>query len=224
MYRSVAPYLQQAAIDDLVVCYQGAAVVDPRDGTFLLHETIPLAIARDAVAALEELGYPPNVYVGDELFVARHTEYSRAYAEFQHLPVTEVGDVLGWLAAAPTKLVAVGAPDALPAVRVALQERLGDSVYLTTSLPYLLEIGNPHVSKGSGLAFVAQRLGLDRRRIVAFGDGENDVELLEAAGYGIAVGDAHPRLRAVARWSCAGPADEGVADVIEAVLGIDSAP
>lgn len=224
MFRSVLPYLRQAGIDDLVVCYQGAAVVDPRDGTFLFHEPLPLEIARIAIAVLDELGFSPNVYVDDELFVAEQTEYSRAYSDFQHLPVTEVGNVLAWIQAAPTKLVAVGAPEDLPAVRVALRDRLGDSVYLTTSLPYLLEVGSPLVSKGSGLVFVAERLGLDRAGVVGFGDGENDVELLEAAGYGVAVGDAHPRVRAVAGWSCPGPEEEGVASVIEAVLAVDSSP
>ncbi len=222
MYRSVKPYLAQAGIDDPVVCYQGAAVVDPLDDVFLLHRPLPLPVARDAVAVLEELGYPPNVYVDDELYVAEHTPYSQAYAEFQHLPVTEVGDLLGWLDAPPTKLVAVGEPDALPAVREALRERLGDRAFLTTSLPYLLEIGSPDVSKGSGLAFVVERLGIDEAGIVAFGDGENDVELLQAAAFGIAVGDAHPRLREAADWECAGPDEEGVASVIEAYLDVDS--
>ena len=68
------------------------------------------------------------------------------------------------------------------------------------------------------MAFVAAELGLDLERVVAFGDGENDVELLDVAGFGVAVEGAHPRLAAVADWSCPGPADEGVAGVIEAFL------
>jgi hydroxymethylpyrimidine pyrophosphatase-like HAD family hydrolase len=198
MFRSVAPYLERAAIDDPVVCYQGAAVVDPRDGTFLLHETLPLDVAREAIGALEERGYPPNVYVDDGLYVAEHTA--------------------AWLTAPPTKLVAVGEPDALPALRLELHELLADRVFLTTSLPFLLEVGSPTVSKGSGLAFVTERLGLAPEGIVAFGDGENDVELLEAAAFGFAVGEAHARLRAVADAACPGPEDEGVATVIEAYL------
>ncbi len=181
-------------------------------------------MAREAIAALEELGHPPNVYVHDELFVAEHTSYSKAYASFQHLPVTEVGDLLAWLDAPPTKLVAVGEPDALPALRLELHERLGDRAFLTTSLPYLLEVGNPAVSKGTGLAFVANWLGVPREGIVAFGDGENDVELLEAAAFGYAVGEAHPRLRAVADAECPGPEEDGVAAVIEAYLDVHSAP
>jgi hydroxymethylpyrimidine pyrophosphatase-like HAD family hydrolase len=74
------------------------------------------------------------------------------------------------------------------------------------------------VTKGSGLTFVAAQLGLDLKRVVAFGDGENDVELLDVAGFGVAVEDAHPRLRAIADWTCGGPEDEGVASVIDAAL------
>ncbi len=218
MYRSVRRYALDAGIDDPVICYQGAAVVDPLDGTFLLHRPIELDVAREAVAALEQAGYPPNVYVDDELVVAQHTTYSRAYADFQHLPVREVGPLLDWLDQAPTKLVAVGDPDALPVLRTSLEESFGERLFLTRSLPHLLELGHPAVSKGSGLRFVADRLGLDVQRIVAFGDGENDRELLETAGYGIAVEGADASLLPHAEATCPGPQDEGVAAVIEAAL------
>lgn len=218
MFRSVRPYLEQAGIDDPVVCYQGAAVVDPVDGTFLLHRTIELDLARDAIAALVEAGHPPNCYVDDQLYVARHTEYSRMYAEFQKLPVTEVGDLVAWLDRPPTKLVAVADPEAVPALRAGLVERFAESLFLTTSLPYLLELGNPSASKGTGLAFVADRLGLEASSVVSFGDGENDVELIEWAGFGIAVEGGHPRLLAEADWVCPGAGEEGVATVIDAYL------
>jgi len=222
MFRSVRPYLEEAGITDLVVCYQGAAVIDPVTGTFVLHEPIPLETAREAIARLVEFGHSPNCYVDDRLYVDRHTEYSRMYADFQHLPVEEVGDLTVWLERPPTKLVAVAEPAVLAEIRPQLERRLGARAFLTTSLPYMLEIGNPEVTKGSGLSFVTERLGVALDRVVAFGDGENDVELLEAAGFGVAVEGGHPRLRAIADTTCSGPADEGVASVIEAVL--DSKP
>ena len=159
MFRSVRPYLEEAGITEPVVCYQGAAVVDPVSGTFLLHEPIPLEIAREAIELLTALGHSPNCYVDDRLYVAEPTEYSRMYAEFQHLPVEEVGDLSAWLERPPTKLVAVADPADVPALRAALLAAFGDRLFLTTSLPYLLELGNPAVSKGTGIAFVAERLG-----------------------------------------------------------------
>jgi Cof subfamily protein (haloacid dehalogenase superfamily) len=222
MFRSVRPYLEQAGLRDPVVCYQGAAVVDPASGTFLLHEPLDLELARQAIALLEQAGHPPNCYVDDELFVAQPTPYSRAYADFQHISVTEVGDLLAWLNRPPTKLVAVGEPDELAVLRVKLADRLGPGAFVTTSLPFLLEVGNATVSKGTGAAWVADRLGFAARRSVAFGDGENDLELLEWSGYGIAVENAHSLLRERADWVCPGPDDEGVATVIQAF--VDSQP
>ena len=98
MFQRRAPYLEQAGLDDPVVCYQGAAVVDPRDrGVPAARAARARPRARGDRISLDEAGHPPNCYVGDELFVAEQTAYSRAYAEFQHIPVTEVGDLLGWL-------------------------------------------------------------------------------------------------------------------------------
>ena len=220
MFRSVRPYLEEAAIEEPVVCYQGAAVVRPRTAEWLFHAPLELELAREAIAALELAGYFPNVYVGDELYVARHTAYSRAYADFQHLPVTEVGDLLEWLSQAPTKLVTVGDPDALPPLRDALRAQFADRLFVTTSLPTLLELGDRDVSKGTGLRLVANNLGLELSRIVAFGDGENDLELLDVAGFGVAIEGGHPLLLEQADTTCPGPADDGVAAMIEATLDL----
>ena len=74
------------------------------------------------------------------------------------------------------------------------------------------------MTKGSGLDFLAARMGFTKEQTIAFGDGENDVELLEWAGYGIAVENAHDRVKAVADWVCPSAAEEGVAQVLEALL------
>jgi Cof subfamily protein (haloacid dehalogenase superfamily) len=218
MFRSVRPYLADAKIHEPVICYQGAAVIEPESGVYLVHETVDVRLAREVIDALAEVGHSPNVYVGDELYVAKHTEYSRAYAEFQHLDVAEVGDLGAWLETPPTKIVTVAKPEEIPAIRAHLGDRFGQRLFLTRSLPFLLEISHPDASKGTGLSFVADRLGLDVERIVAFGDGENDLELLETAGFGIAVGDADPVLLAIADGTCEGPMHEGVATVIDAAL------
>ena len=74
------------------------------------------------------------------------------------------------------------------------------------------------MTKGAGLQFLAEQLGFTRDGRVAFGDGENDVELLEWAGYGVAVANAHRRVLDVADLVCPPVDEEGVAQVIEAFL------
>jgi hypothetical protein len=218
MFRSVRPYLEEAGIAEPVVCYQGAVVAEPESGRFLRHEPIPLGLAREVIAAVQEEGVHLNCYVDDQLYVARLTPEASAYASFQHLHVHEVGDLLEWLEEPPTKLVAVGEPRRLDGLEEAMKARFDTRAYISKSLPFFLEFASPEVTKASGLTFVAEHLGLSRERTVAFGDGENDVELLQWAGYGVAVANAHQRALAVADYVCPPVDEEGVAATLEAFL------
>jgi len=218
MFRSALPYAEAAGIEEPLVCYQGAAVVDPVTREWLLHEPIPLELAREAIAAVQVVGFALNCYVDDELYVAEMTPHARRYADFQHIPVTEVGDLLAWLERPPTKLVVVDAPDALDAFRPSLVEQFGERLFIAKSLPYFLELASPRISKGSGLGFVAEHLGFPAAKTVAFGDGENDLELLDWAGYGVCVENGHELLKERADWICPTNEEEAVAQTIEAYL------
>ena len=153
MLRSVRPYLEEAGITDPVVCYQGAAVIDPTSGsscsTSRSRSRPP--VRRSPCSA--GLGYPPNCYVDDRLYVDRQTEYSRMYAGFQHIPVEEVGDLTAWLERPPTKLVAVAEPAEIPALREAMVEAFGDRLFLDDLAPL-----SPRARESRGLERDRHRL------------------------------------------------------------------
>jgi Cof subfamily protein (haloacid dehalogenase superfamily) len=218
MFQSARRYVAEAGLGGLVVCYQGAVVADADTGEFLRHVPIELGLAREAIAAIEDEGFPLNCYVDDELYVAERTPESEAYAGFQYLTIHEVGNLLDWLDKPPTKLVVVSNPELLDGLGDRLRARFGERLFIAKSLPQFLELADPAVSKGSGLAFVAKRLGFGAAETIGFGDGENDLELLEWAGYGVAVANADPRLRALADYVCPSVEEEGVAQVIETLL------
>ena len=224
MFRSVRPYVAEAELDDPVVCYQGAVVADPATGEFLRHEPIPLELAREAIESVVAAGYHLNCYVDDELYVAEVTPEARAYADFQSIPIHPVGDLVTWLSYPATKLVSVDDPVALDPLEVRLKERFDGRLYVSKSLPHLLEIASPAVTKATGLKFLAAPVCFSTQGTVAFGDGANDVELLELAGYGVAVANAHQRVLDVADVLCPSADEEGVAQVIEAYLALHSAP
>ena len=96
--------------------------------------------------------------------------------------------------------------------------RFHGRLFIAKSLPFFLEFAHPNVSKGSGLQFVADRLGFTAEQTVAFGDGENDLELVDWAGYAVAVENAHAVVKARADFVCPSADEEGVAQVIEAFL------
>jgi Cof subfamily protein (haloacid dehalogenase superfamily) len=218
MFRATRPYLEEAGLDDPVICYQGALVADPVSGEFLRHVPIPRESALEAIDAVVSAGFHVNCYVDDLLYVAEVTPEARAYADFQHLEIHAVGPLRDWLHDDPTKLVAVGDPAALDELEAELKPRFRGRLFVSKSLPYFLEFAHPDVSKGAGLQFVADRLGFTAVETVACGDGENDRELLDWAGFGVAVANAHPEILARADLVVPDVEHEGVAALFEAYL------
>ena len=125
-----------------------------------------------------------------------------SYAEHQHVPIDTVGALREWLSSPPTKLVAICEPKALDGLAERLRKQFAGRLYISKSLPFFLELASPEVSKGSVLGFVAERLGFTAAETVAFGDGENDIELLDWAGYAVAVANAQAEVLARADFVC----------------------
>ena len=218
MFQSVRRYLEAAALDDPVVCYQGALVADPVTGAWLRHIPIPLPAAHEALDAVIEAGFHINAYVDDELYVAAPTPEAHAYADLNQVRMHVVGDLREWLHEPPTKLVAVGDPDALDELETVLKPRFAGTLFVSKSLPHFLEFAHPDVNKGAGLTFIAERLGFTGSETVACGDGENDRELLDWADFGVAVANAHRDILARADLVVPDVDDEGVAQLLESYL------
>jgi Cof subfamily protein (haloacid dehalogenase superfamily) len=218
MFVSARPFALEAGLDDPLVCYQGAVVANPATGEWLRHVPMPREAALEAIDAVTRAGFHINCYVDDKLYVAFETPEARAYADFNHIPIHEVGELRAWLHDDPTKLVAVGVPEELDALEDVLKPRFRGKLFVSKSLPHFLEFAHPDVSKGAGLEFVAERLGFTAAETVAGGDGENDRELLDWAGFGVAVANAHEEILARADLVVPDVEHEGIAVLMETYL------
>ena len=89
-----------------------------------------------------------------------------------------------------------------------------ESVTYVTSQPIFLELFNREVSKGVALDFIAKMYGILQEEVVAFGDGLNDYEMIEYAGMGVAMGNAHPKIKEIANHITATNDEDGIADAI----------
>lgn len=150
--------------------------------------------------------------------MAEVTEAAKRYADFQHIELHPVGDLLDWLDRPPTKLVVIDDPKVLDDLKQGMLDRFAGRLYISKSLPYFLEFASPDVTKAAGLECLAEHLGFTRERTVAFGDGENDIELVDWASYGVAVANADDRVKEIADFVCPSVDEEGVAQVLEAYL------
>ena len=74
------------------------------------------------------------------------------------------------------------------------------------------------VNKASGFKAVLQELQIPAEQAVAVGDAENDIAFLQAAGFPVAVANALPSVKAVARWVTPSPAGEGIVELIDKLL------
>ncbi|GAA5171220.1 HAD family hydrolase [Amycolatopsis dongchuanensis] len=93
---------------------------------------------------------------------------------------------------------------------------LDDNVDITFSAGSgLIEIAAHGITKATGLAAVAERFGVPAERVIAFGDMPNDVAMLEWAGHGVAMANAHPAAKAAADEITGPNTEDGVAQVLE---------
>jgi Cof subfamily protein (haloacid dehalogenase superfamily) len=219
MFRSARPYALELGVEAPLICYQGALVADPVTGEWLLHKPMQVPLAREVIAAVQRERFHVNVYVDDELYVAELNAEAKEYARHARLEAHVVGDLYRWLAQPTTKVVIVGEPQRLDGLELRLRGQFDGRLFIAKSLPQFLEVAQPGVSKGSGLRFVCGRLDIDPARVVAFGDGPNDIELLDEAGLAVAVADADPSLLEHAGWTVPSVEEDGVAVFLQALVG-----
>ena len=81
-----------------------------------------------------------------------------------------------------------------------------------------LEITESTINKGISLVNFGKRLGIDRSQIMAFGDSGNDLEMLKAAGFGVAMGNSEKAVLDIADYVTLSNNDNGIGDAIENLI------
>ena len=103
-----------------------------------------------------------------------------------------------------------------------MQARFKEELYVTLSKAEYLEFLPPTADKGKALALVAQRYGIGQAQTVAFGDGWNDVPMLQWAGLGLAVANAVDPAKAAADRVIGSNDEDGVALALADIFGFEA--
>jgi Cof subfamily protein (haloacid dehalogenase superfamily) len=216
MYRSALPFARELKFTAPIVCYQGAAVIDPQTDEVLHDVPLPNGEALLVEEYARSHGLHVQLYANDRYYCEQLNRYVELYAKISGVEPVVVSSLKRqfeeWGA---TKACIIAEPDVVLEHLPRVQALLGDRAYVTRSIAYFLEIMNANVNKGESLRIVAQRLGIGMPDVMAIGDSWNDAPLLEAAGFGVAMGSAPAELRSVADAVVADVANDGVAEALE---------
>jgi Cof subfamily protein (haloacid dehalogenase superfamily) len=231
MYRSALRFHRAIGADLPILAYQGAWIQDPATQQIHRHLPVPNSIARQLLDYFEQPELLPLItvhfYLDDRLYVRQLTSETQYYAERSGVEPTPVGDLRQLLVVDGerephlTKVLAMSDdPTLIGKLLADLRSRYsGSELYLTTSVPTFLEATNPLVNKGTAVRYLAEEvLGLQAANVMAVGDNFNDLEMLEYAGVGVAMGDAPADVKAIAQWSAPSVEEDGAAKAIETLL------
>jgi hypothetical protein len=200
MFRSARPMARRLGVDDgPVVCYQGAMVADLAGGQPLLHRPIGGELAAEVVLHLRALGRHLNAFIDDDLYVEDLDEWARRYAKHSGVEIIATADLAAEVTLrSPTKFVVQSDAADVPLLVRELRGVWRGRLNVTQSQAEYIELVDAAVTKSAALRWLCRRLGLRRERVLACGDGMNDVDMLRWAGLGVAVAEAAPEVRAAA--------------------------
>ncbi|MFB7593153.1 HAD family hydrolase [Streptomyces sp. NPDC056160] len=213
----------QHILDDLgyrglAVCGQGAQVYDAGERRLLTSVTLDRQLAGVALAKIEaEVG--PLYLAASRDGLDGEVLVGPGYALTGSLPATPLTDASD-LWSAPLNKIYVQHPTLSDdELAEAAQRTAGGFVTVTMAGEGIVELLPLGLSKATGLSLAARRLGLKAADTLAFGDMPNDIPMFAWSAHGVAMANAHDDLKAVADEVTASHEEDGIAVVLERLLG-----
>jgi len=210
--------LDDLGYEGLAVCGQGAQVYDAGAHRLLTSVTLDRQLAGVALAKIEaEVG--PLHLAASRDGLEGEVLVGQGYALTGDLPVTPLTDVAD-LWSAPLNKIYIQHPELTDdELAEAARAAAGGFVSVAMAGAGIVELLPLGLSKATGLSLAARRLGLKAADTIAFGDMPNDIPMFGWASYGVAMADAHEELKAVADEVTASNDEDGIAVVLERLLG-----
>ncbi len=186
------------------------------DGTVLRETRLDYDLVNRVLAYLEEKSLPYIAQNRSGLLVTEANGYNRAICGKYGEPQPRIiGAMAGRAKDLKINKLLISDRDDLQARRDDLQRRFSQESKILQAVPEFVEILPLGTSKGAGVRWMLQQLQIAPQTMLAVGDGENDLELLEMAGMAVAVGNARPELKAVADAVVSMNDDAGVAQALK---------
>lgn len=215
--NSTMRYIEQLALDAPGIYLQGLAVYES-DGKIRWQKTLDPNTVRQVITFAEDRGFTVIAYSGMRIMVRAMNQLVEDALIRYHEPAP---DVVGPLQNVATdmpihKLMVVGEPKGITALRWQLNLQLGGAARVVQAgLANMVEILPSNCSKGAALKMLLKEMNIPAENVLAIGDAENDIEMLQLAGVGVAMGHAAQNVKDVANYVVGTNEQDGAAEAIE---------
>ena len=213
-----AEFARQITCDDLMVTAGGAAIATASDEHILESWAMPCEIGAQAVAAVQNLPVRVMIYVGDKIYINPFSDRDFVVnyrVEGFHANKIVLDDIAGAIRARGldvTKVYAIGEREDLDKALEIIRPLPG--ITITSSGTDNFEVMPAGVDKGAALIRLGELLGVAPSEMIAIGDSDNDAAMLRAVGMPVAMGNADPALKRLAKYVTADCDHDGVAQAI----------
>lgn len=199
MYKAAEPVKHELGLDTPIICYQGSMIRDEKEICF--EQNVPKAIAAEIIKHIRSYNAHTNLYLRDRLIVEDDDKYIKEYAGDRGLKYEVVDDLLDVVNDA-TKLLAIHEnADLVTKIRDDMKLIYPD-LNIVKSTDYYCEFVNRNADKGIAIKFLAEKWGIQTDEVLAIGDQDNDIQMLEVAGIGVAMGNGSPNIKKIADHIC----------------------
>ncbi|MGG3469800.1 Cof-type HAD-IIB family hydrolase [Neobacillus pocheonensis] len=222
-YRSSEMYYHELELDTPIVNFNGAFMHHPRNPNWgFYHEPLDVKVAKEIVEACRSFQFHNIIAeVIDDVYFHYHDEKLLDIFNFGNPKIT-TGDLANYLQDSPTSLLIHTEENQLKMIRDHLSEVHAEVVdHRSWAAPWhVIEIIKVGLNKAVGLKKASDYFGIPAERIVAFGDEDNDLEMLEFAGHGIAMGNAIDKVKNIANGVTLTNEEDGVAQYLTDLLNL----
>lgn len=220
LYSSLYKYKKELELKTPVICYNGAKAVDGITDETLFEVNLDEKITRRIIEIARENNIHLNLFQDEKWYIEATREEVEIYGnasglEYHLLNFDNINNIKA------TKVMFVGENVRLKEIEKIIKSEFENQVYSAFSKPYFLEILDKKVSKGAALEKISKMLNIDRAEIMAFGDGYNDIEMLEFAGVGVVMGNSPEELKLMFENIADSCNNDGVGKFIAEKLGYD---
>lgn len=213
--HSAVPIIEKLQLQTPGVYVQGLLIANA-DGSIRYQRTLERPLAEEVAQLATEFNCSMVAYAGNRIITDRRNEQTDVFIRY-HEPVPEAYG--SWAKAfddtAVNKFIMVSTKERIDEIRPQLEAQINGRATIVQALDYMLEILPHGASKGDGVRRLLDDLNISAAQMLAIGDGENDVEMLQMAGIGVAMANGMPSAKAVADYITLSNDEDGVAVAIE---------